>query len=149
MSVTKTVVALPSPSNDGNYFRAMVDRMVVFLRTVAIGEVVTYERLKEVIETDEDAFARRVYHKAKESVKIHDGMFFKTRHNVGYERVTPDESVSVCETDITRGMKQVWKGVSSTHYIDLNALSENKRNRVVGIQTSYGNLKLLQDLSGN
>ncbi|MCD8140492.1 MAG: hypothetical protein LUE17_12070 [Planctomycetaceae bacterium] len=149
MNTPKTVPTLPSPPNDQNYFRAMVDVMIPFLRKQPIGAIISYSDLMQTIETDSKQYACHVFAKAKKHLEVHDGIFFKNRIRVGYERVSSDEAVNVCEKDITQGMKKVRRGAARTHCIDMTGLSENKRNRVVAIQSTFARVRLLQDLAGN
>ncbi len=138
----RSVNGVISPKNDRNYFQAMVDVMVKFLKTVKKGESVTYERLISAIDAESKDYAVRVYRVASRRIEITDGIFFRTRHNEGYERVSASDSVDVCKKQITFGLRKVKRGVERTHSIDMKELTDNQKAEVIQIQSSIGRLQI-------
>ncbi len=144
----RTVTAFHSPENDRNYFQAMVDQMIIFLTKIAVGQIVTYEELISHIDAKSKDYAVNVYRVAARRVEVMHGIFFRNRLGEGYERVSSGEALEVCKNQIKHGLRRVKRGAERTHSIDMQALTDNQRAEILGIQSTLGRLQLMYEAKG-
>lgn len=148
MITAKSVVAFPSDRSDRKYREMIVTAIIEYLRSLNIGDTFTKTEICELADGADWKKAEVFFRKARRQAERYFGVYIRTVNGIGYRRVDHEEGVELCESDIKNGMKKVGRGVERTYNLDLNQLSDGKRDRVLQTRAAYGQTKLLQDLSG-
>jgi hypothetical protein len=115
------------------------------IKQCEIGHIITYDDLMSFIGEKDKHTAIRVFYAAARRLEVNYSIFFRNRHKEGYERVSPEDSLEVCKTQIDFGLRRVKRGVERTYSIDKKELSDNRLAEVINIQSSFGRLQLMHD----
>lgn len=124
-----TTIDVPKGSSRSRYERSAATGWIVeLLRTVAVGEVVTFERLSEAARMDVRKHRSTFTSAARIALREH-GLVFSSQRGVGYKRVSEAGKIDVTGEHIVRARNAARSGVRVSRATNVTELSAADRLR--------------------
>lgn len=124
-----------------------VDRLMQCTRGIAVGDVITYDAIKEATGLDRDdiAFGRVVAQMKERIFAEREVIVGRAIHNVGYKLLTPDEQFDWGKSQDRRSSQLLKRGAAAIAVLAPDRLSADRRAEQSTLVTGMTKLLTLID----